>query len=53
MDLYFGPTRPAGANDNWLKTTAGKGWFAYFRLYGPTGNYFYKTWKLSDLDLVK
>jgi hypothetical protein len=27
----------------------GKGWFTYFRLYGPTKPYFDKTWALPDI----
>jgi hypothetical protein len=53
VDLYFGPTRPAGANDNWVKTTAGNGWFPYFRLYGPTEAYFDKSWRLPDIERLK
>ena len=28
---------------------SGKGWFAYFRLYGPTEPYFSKSWQLTDI----
>jgi hypothetical protein len=52
VDLYFGPTRPEGAK-NWIKTTSGKGWFAYFRFYGPTERYFDKSWQLNDIEAVK
>ena len=40
VDLYFGPTAPKGLDRNWIPTTAGKAWFAYFRLYAPTEAYF-------------
>ena len=49
VDLYFGPTKPAGANANFVQTVPGKGWFAYFRLYAPTEPYFKKEWALPDL----
>ena len=49
VDLYFGPTKPAGASDNVVQTVPGKGWFTYFRLYGPTEPYFDKTWALPDI----
>jgi hypothetical protein len=49
VDVYFGPTRPAGAT-NWIKTTPGKGWFPYFRFYGPTEAYFDKSWQLNDIE---
>jgi hypothetical protein len=35
VDLYFGPTAPAGQENRWIKTTPGKAWFTYFRIYGP------------------
>jgi hypothetical protein len=37
IDLYFGPTAPAGEEGQWIKTTPGMGWFTYFRIYGPQG----------------
>jgi hypothetical protein len=52
VDLYFGPTKPAQAQ-NWIKTIPGKGWFSYFRLYGPKEAYFDKSWQLNDVELVK
>jgi hypothetical protein len=53
-DLYFGPTPPAGKpGRNWIKTLPNKGWFTYFRLYGPTQPYFDKTWQLPDIEEVK
>jgi hypothetical protein len=51
VDVYFGPVRPAEAT-NWIKTTAGKGWFPYFRFYGATEAYFDKSWQLNDIELV-
>lgn len=53
MDLWFGPQAPAGKESNWVKTLPGKGWFAYFRAYGPTEAFFDKTWKLSDFEKAK
>jgi len=50
VDLYFGPTPPKGKpQSNWIKTLPKKGWFTYFRLYGPTQAYFDKTWVLPDI----
>lgn len=34
VDIYFGPTKPEEANENWIKTIPGKGWFPYFRFSG-------------------
>jgi hypothetical protein len=54
VDLYFGPEAPVGKPEkNWIKTLPGKGWFTYFRLYGPTQPYFDKTWVLPDIELMK
>ena len=53
VDLYFGPTKPSSANKNWVKTNPGKGWFPYFRFYGPLEAYFDKTWQLPDIEKVK
>lgn len=52
VDLYFGPQAPQGANANYVQTTPGKGWFTYFRLYGPKEAYFDKSWQLSDIEKV-
>lgn len=49
-DVYFGPTAPAGKESNWIKTLPGKGWFAYFRWYGPTQSFFDKSWRLPDIE---
>ncbi len=52
-ELYFGPTAPAGHEGQWIKTTPGRGWFAYFRIYGPEGPAFDGTWKPGDFEVVK
>ncbi|HEY7304221.1 MAG TPA: DUF1254 domain-containing protein [Bryobacteraceae bacterium] len=52
-DLYFGPTPPAGKESNWVKTIPSKGFFLYFRWYGPLQAYFDKSWKLPDIQEVK
>ncbi len=51
VDIHFGPSRPAGAR-NWIKTASGRGWFPYFRLYGPTEAYFSKAWQLNDIERI-
>lgn len=54
VDLYFGPTAPAGKpQSNWIKTLPNKGWFTYFRLYGPKQAYFDKSWVLPDIEPAK
>jgi hypothetical protein len=52
-DLYFGPTAPAGHEDQWIQTIPGKGWFVYFRIYGPQGPAFDGSWKPGDFEEVK
>ncbi len=52
VDVVFGPRKPAGAS-NWIQTTPGKGWFAYFRFYAPTEPYFAKTWQLNDITPIQ
>ena len=53
VDLYFGPSVPNGKPaSNWIKTISDKGWFTYFRLYGPTQPYFDKTWQLTDIEEI-
>lgn len=52
-DIYFGPNRPAAADDsNWLRTVPGKGYFVIVRLYGPQQAFFDQSWKPSDLKLL-
>jgi len=49
IDIYFGPTAPAGKENNWVQTVPGKGWFTLFRFYGPLAPYFDKTWIPDDI----
>ncbi|HWM82362.1 MAG TPA: DUF1254 domain-containing protein [Pseudolabrys sp.] len=49
-DLHFGPKPPADAADRWIKTIPRKGWFAYFRIYGPEGPAFDGSWKPGDFE---
>jgi hypothetical protein len=53
VDLFFGPKAPAGKEGQWIKTIAGKGWFVYFRVYGPQEAAFDGSWKPGDFELVK
>ena len=53
VDLYFGPIAPAGKEDRWIKTIPDKGWFAYFRIYGPEQAAFDRSWKPGDFEKVK
>ena len=52
VDLYFGPVQPAGADGRWLQTAPGRGWFCYFRIYGPGGPAFDGSWQPGDMTAV-
>ena len=52
-DVYFGPKAPAGQENNWIQTNPGEGWSTIFRLYGPLDPWFNKTWRPSEITLVK
>lgn len=53
IDVYFAPEAPTGHEANWVQTLPGKGWFSYFRFYGPTEAFFDKSWALTDFEEVK
>ena len=53
VDLYIGPTAPAGKERNWLQSVPGKGWYTCLRLYGPLQPWFDKTWRPGEIELVK
>jgi hypothetical protein len=50
VDVYFGPKPPPGHEGNWIQTLPSKGWFTFFRLYGPLQPWFDQTWKLPDIE---
>lgn len=52
-ELYFGPKAPKGKENHWIQTKPGKGWFVYFRIYGPEAAAFNGSWKPADFELVK
>jgi len=53
VDVYFGPTAPAGHEANWVQTVPGKGWNIILRLYGPLEPFFDKTWRPGEIGFVK
>ena len=53
VDVYFGPTAPAGHEANWVQTVPGKGWNLILRLYGPLEPFFDKTWRPGEIELAK
>jgi hypothetical protein len=53
VDVYFGPTAPAGKENNWIQTIPGKGWNTLLRLYGPTQPWFDKTWRPGEIEEIQ
>ncbi len=52
-DIYFAPKPPKGYENNWLETIPGKSWFTIIRMYGPLEPWIEKTWRPSEIELVK
>ncbi|MFI1092274.1 DUF1214 domain-containing protein [Streptomyces sp. NPDC020917] len=50
VDLWFGPQEPDGAEGRWVQTVPGRGWFAYFRIYGPRQAALDGSWKPGDFE---
>lgn len=52
--VYFGPKQPEGVKrGNWIQTMPNKGWFTILRLYSPLESFFDKSWRPSEIELVK
>ncbi len=52
--VYFSPKEPEGVErGNWIQTDPDKGWFTILRLYSPLQSFFDKTWRLSEVELVR
>jgi hypothetical protein len=52
IDLYFAPEAPAGQEARWIQTIPGRGWFSYFRIYGPEAPAFDGAWRPGDFEAV-
>ena len=52
-DVYFGPKAPAGEENNWIPTPAGKAYFVMFRIYGPQKGAVDGSWILNDIERMK
>jgi hypothetical protein len=52
VDIYFGPAAPAGQENNWVPTAAGKPWITFFRLYGLEKALFDKSRTMGNIELV-
>ena len=53
VDIYFGPKAPKGMESNWLETIPGKSFFVAYRMFGPLEPWINKTWRPSEVELVK
>ncbi|GAA3065137.1 DUF1254 domain-containing protein [Rhizobium viscosum] len=52
--VWFAPEQPQGVpRGNWIQTDPKKGWFTILRLYSPTEPFFDKSWRPSEIGLVK
>jgi hypothetical protein len=52
--VWFGPKQPDGVKrGNWIQTDPKKGWFTILRLYSPLPSFFDKSWRPSEVELVK
>lgn len=52
VDLYFGPSLPAGKESNWVATDPAGKFEVLLRFYGPQKPLFEKNWKLPDIEKV-
>jgi hypothetical protein len=52
IDIYFGPTAPAGMEANWVPTDPNRKFDLMFRFYAPTKALFDKAWTLSDVERI-
>ena len=53
VDLYFGPGAVRGHERHSIKTLPRKGWFVYFRLYGPESAACDGRWRPGDFTEVR
>jgi len=51
VTLYFGPQTPKGLESNWVPTE-GKRPLTVVRFYGPTDEYYDRSWEMPDVTLV-
>ena len=52
VTLYLGPDAPEGLESNWIPTS-GKKPFPIMRFYGGTAEFWDRSWKMADVELVK
>lgn len=52
VDIYFGPTAPAGKDTNWVPTDPARKFELMARFYAPKKEFFEKKWVLPDVEKV-
>jgi hypothetical protein len=52
VDLHVRPEPPPKGEDRWIQTIPDRGWFVYFRTYGPEEPAFDGTLQLPDVRLT-
>jgi hypothetical protein len=50
IDVYFGPSAPAGKEANWVPTDPARKFELMARFYAPRKEFFDKAWKLPDVE---
>jgi hypothetical protein len=53
VDVYFGPSAPAGKEANWVPTKPAAQFEILARFYGPQKPLFEKTWALPDIEKMQ
>ncbi|NDR58743.1 DUF1254 domain-containing protein [Aliiruegeria sabulilitoris] len=54
VDIYFAAEKPDGvAEQNWIQTAAGKGFFPFYRFYGPLEAFNDQSWKPVEIEEVR
>jgi hypothetical protein len=52
--IYLAPQHPGGVTTgNWIQTIPGRGFNVMLRLYSPRDGFFTKTWRPSEIELVR
>lgn len=50
VDIYFGPTAPAGKESNWLPTDPDRRFFLLARFYEPEPSLLDSSFELNDME---
>ena len=54
ITVNYGPEKTEVVTEgNYIKTIPDRGWFQIIRSYSPTKGFFDKSWKPSEVELVK